>query len=173
MTRTLYEWTAILTAMVGIACLGYWGASWFVKLPDDVMDLTFKGGSFRPRISLVDGALQLCSSFSQTDVLLNPPVHFKRPVVATQIQYPGLQYVHLQDRDSSANAVALSVPGLVYRHSAVPLNTGPVFVWQVRVSMLIPGLVALLVAALSAWRFRRTARPVATPIDAQSTEQTA
>ncbi|HEY1602157.1 MAG TPA: hypothetical protein VGG64_21320 [Pirellulales bacterium] len=168
MKRSLYEWTAILSAMVGITCLGYWGASWFVSFPDDVMDVTFKGGNFRPTVSLVDGTLELCSNFPLTDVLLNPVSYFKNPFVVREIRNSALQYARLLDRGSSANALAIAIPGFAYRHSGVPLNTGPVFVWQVRVTMLIPGLVAMLVAAFSAWRFRLTVRSVAKPVDAQS-----
>ena len=39
MKRALYEWTGILGAMAALACVAYWGASFFVNIPGDILDL--------------------------------------------------------------------------------------------------------------------------------------
>lgn len=169
MKRAIYEWTAIFAAMLATASLGAWVFSCFSDAADVDADLVLgePGAWFLPRASMARGHLEFFSDAEHRDFVLYPPLQFRNglPPVATQhtlFSWP--YYARVQEASGSAYGVRLSAPGMTFAYcDVVEFSGDPIFVWQVRTSLLWVFALASALTILATWRYRVARRRDASP----------
>ena len=106
--------------------------------------------------------------------LANPELFFKGPAVASPIEYLGIRFVRMQDRDSPAYARRLYAARRALMRIATSISSASqLFIWQARVSMAIVSFGILSLAALSWWRYRVLRHTTLVLIDPQAADQPA
>ena len=132
MRRAIYEWGAIFSATASLACFVYWALSLATDVGDSRLYLPF--GRFQAtQVTFADGAIAVGD-------------HPNSELVIAMIVDQGMAVL-----PRPQNTHRIVVPGFSYR---ALVHADGTMVWTTSVSLLLPALLLLAIAAVCIYRYR-------------------
>jgi hypothetical protein len=132
------EWTAILTLLLALSCLSYWGLSSLSHVAD--VRLAFSRSNGQIEFSAGDGTIKLSN-----DIIHHASLQ------CDELSLP------LPSWDTPTEVHRLILPGFQFRRFGFAVNPTA---WTAKVSILIPSALLFLISAICFWEHRRIVRAV-------------